>query len=97
MRSKLLEAEQQVRIVVSSYIVALEYLFVYVDTWHHENQRTQFCAYVVCKDLFESSPNLPKRVVETGEVEQVMKLGFLNLAKKVMPGWIAKPGMDESH
>jgi hypothetical protein len=36
-------------------------------------------------------------VVETGEVEQVMKLGFLNLAKKVMPGWIAKPGIDESH
>jgi hypothetical protein len=38
-----------------------------------------------------------KSVVETEEVAQVMKLGFVNFALKVKWGWIAKAVSDESH
>ena len=46
---------------------------------------------------FELSWNLPKLVVETEVVAQVMKLGFVNLAKEVKLGRIAKAASDESH
>jgi hypothetical protein len=43
------------------------------------------------------SKNLLKLVVETEEVAQVMKLGFVNLIKKVKLSWIPKAASDESH
>ena len=45
----------------------------------------------------KSSHNLPNRVVKTEEIEQDMKLGFVNLTKKVSLIWIAKAAKDESH
>jgi hypothetical protein len=56
--------------------------------------RTQFFAYVY-KDLFKLSPNLLEWVVQSEEVEQVMNVGFLNLAKKVSLTWISKAAKDE--
>ena len=38
-----------------------------------------------------------KRVANAQRVDQVMNVGFLNLAKKISLTWIAKAAKDESH
>ena len=38
-----------------------------------------------------------KRVAKTQQVDQVMKLGFLNLAKKISLTWMSMSTKDESH
>jgi hypothetical protein len=41
--------------------------------------------------------SVPKLVVKTERVEQVMNVGFLNLAQKISLLWITKAAKDESH
>jgi hypothetical protein len=58
------------------------------DSVDDKERTSSYCVRTSSKhDLLESSPNLPKCVVKTELNERVMKLGSLNLAKKISLTW----------
>jgi hypothetical protein len=62
-----------------------------------EQRRQNILLHAYVKIFASSVDIFAKRVVQGVHLEQVMKLGFATLAKKVSLTWISKLTKDESH